>query len=260
MLEKDFSHCLTEEKSRKENIFMENLIKYAKDIIGIQLTGEHINALQVFENELIFYNNQFNLTAIKDSEGIRIKHFLDSLTCLLALDPQNPPESLIDVGTGAGFPGIVLKIIFPRMRLTLVESVHKKANFCQHIVNKLNMKNVTVLAERAEDVGQMAEHRQKYDAAVARAVASTTVLTEYLLPLVKLGGSAIMQKGESAHAEVQTANYAINVLGGKLRLIIPVLLPGVVEERFLVILDKVATTGDLYPRKSGTPTKHPLLN
>lgn len=115
---------------------MENLIKYAKDIIGIQLTGEHINALQVFENELIFYNNQFNLTAIKDSEGIRIKHFLDSLTCLLALDPQNPPESLIDVGTGAGFPGIVLKIIFPRMRLTLVESVHKKANFCQHIVNK----------------------------------------------------------------------------------------------------------------------------
>ena len=154
---------------------MENLIKYAKDIIGIQLTGEHINALQVFENELIFYNNQFNLTAIKDSEGIRIKHFLDSLTCLLALDPQNPPESLIDVGTGAGFPGIVLKIIFPRMRLTLVESVHKKANFCQHIVNKLNLKNVTVLAERAEDVGQMAEHRQKYDAAVARAVASTTV-------------------------------------------------------------------------------------
>lgn len=237
---------------------MENLIKHAKSIVGIELTGDQINALQVFENELIFYNNQFNLTAIKDSEGIRIKHFLDSLTCLLAFEANNWPESLIDVGTGAGFPGIVLKIVHPRMRLTLVESVHKKANFCWHIIEKLNLKNVTVLPERAEDVGQIKAHRQAYDVAVARAVAAAPVLSEYLLPLVKLSGKAIMQKGESAHAEVQAANYAINVLGGKLRQIIPILLPGVVEERFLVVVDKVAATGDSYPRKAGTPAKHPL--
>ncbi len=238
---------------------MEKFAQAVKDIIGVQLSTDQVNAFQIYESELIYWNSQFNLTAIREPEAIRIKHFLDSLTCLLALDLQRLPESLVDVGTGAGFPGIPLKIIWPRLRLTLVESVHKKVNFCEHIIAKLGLKDVTVIAERAEAVGQMSQHRQKYDIAVARAVAKMPVLVEYLLPLVRLGGLAVIQKGESAHGEVQYAEKAIDILGGKLQRLIPILLPGVVEERFLVILEKVAVTSPEYPRKPGIPAKQPLI-
>lgn len=175
------------------------------------------------------------------------------------MDSRKPPESLVDIGTGAGFPGIPIKIVHPRLRLTLVESVHKKANFCQHIADQLKLDNVTILSERAEEVGQDTVHKQAYDIAVARAVASMPTLVEYLLPLVRLGGTVIMQKGESAHAEVHSAQKAIEILGGRLRKVIPVLLLGVVEERFLVVIDKVAITSDHYPRKTGLPAKQPLV-
>jgi len=237
---------------------MEKLIKDARDIVGLTLTNSQVSALQVLEQELIDWNSRFNLTAIRDVEGIRTKHFLDSLTIHLALNSQAMPTSIIDVGTGAGFPGLPLKILLPRIKLTLVESVHKKAHFCEHMVERLGLKDVLVLAERAEDVGRMVNQRQAYDLAVARAVAPMAVLVEYLLPLVKLGGVVVMQKGESAHAEAQAAARAIEILGGRLKQIIPVLLPGVVEERFLVVLDKVAMTTQEYPRKAGTPSKHPL--
>lgn len=237
---------------------MEKFAHAVKDIIGVQLSTDQVNAFQIYESELIYWNSQFNLTAIREPEEIRIKHFLDSLTCLLALDLQRFPESMVDIGTGAGFPGIPLKIIRPRLRLTLVESVHKKANFCEHIIAKLGLKDVTVISKRAEVVGQISKHRQKYDVAVARAVAKMPVLVEYLLPLVRLGGLAVIQKGESAHGEVQSADKAIDILGGKLQCLIPVLLPGVVEERFLVILEKVAVTSPEFPRKPGIPAKKPL--
>ncbi len=237
---------------------MEKLIKDARDIVGLTLTNSQVSALQVLEQELIDWNSRFNLTAIRDVEGIRTKHFLDSLTIHLALNSQAMPTSIIDVGTGAGFPGLPLKILLPRIKLTLVESVHKKAHFCEHMVERLGLKDVLVLAERAEDVGRMVNQRQAYDLAVARAVAPMAVLVEYLLPLVKMGGVVVMQKGESAHAEAQAAARAIEILGGRLKQIIPVLLPGVVEERFLVVLDKVAMTTQEYPRKAGTPSKHPL--
>ncbi|MFH1445842.1 MAG: 16S rRNA (guanine(527)-N(7))-methyltransferase RsmG [Chloroflexota bacterium] len=238
---------------------MEKFTQAVKDLIGTQLDADQVNAFKVYESELIDWNNQFNLTAIREPEAIRIKHFLDSLTCLFALDLQRFPESMVDIGTGAGFPGIPLKIIRPRLRLTLVESVHKKANFCEHVIAKLGLKDVTVISERAEAVGQMSQHRQKYDIAVARAVAKMPVLVEYLLPLVSLGGLAVIQKGEGAHREVQSAEKAIDILGGKLRRLIPILLPGVVEERFLVILEKVAVTSPEYPRKPGIPAKKPLI-
>lgn len=237
---------------------MEKFIQNVKEIVGLHLTPSQVTAFQVYETELMAWNAQFNLTAIRDVEGIRTKHFLDSLTILLALNGQTMPNSIIDVGTGAGFPGIPLKIILPRLKLTLVESVHKKAHFCEHMVEKLGLKDVLVMAERAEDVGWIANQRQSYDLAVARAVAPMAVLVEYLLPLVKLGGVVVMQKGESAHAEAQAAGKAIEILGGRLKQIIPVLLPGVVEERFLVVVDKVAMTSQEYPRKAGTPSKHPL--
>jgi len=237
---------------------MEKFIQNVKEIIGLHLTPSQVTAFQVYEIELMAWNAQFNLTAIRDVEGIRTKHFVDSLTCLKVMDMQKLPENLVDIGTGAGFPGIPLKIIFPRLRLTLVESVHKKAHFCEHMVEKLGLRDVQVLSERAEDVGRMTGQRQAYDMAVARAVAPMPVLVEYLLPLVKLGGMVVMQKGDNAHAEAQAANKAIEILGGRLKQINPVLLPGVVEERFLVVVCKVAMTSQEYPRKAGTPSKHPL--
>ena len=139
------------------------------------------------------WNQKFNLTAIRDVESIRTKHFLDSFSCVLAWK-ANPPLRLVDVGTGAGFPGIPLKIIYPAMQLTLVESVGKKAKFCQHIVDVLGLENVNVIHSRAEDLGQKAGHRESYDWAVARAVANLNVLSEYLLPLVKSAGQSSRKK------------------------------------------------------------------
>jgi 16S rRNA (guanine527-N7)-methyltransferase len=167
-------------------------------------------------------------------------------------------EKIIDVGSGAGFPGLPLKIICPRMQLTLVESVGKKANFLRHIVNTLGLQDVQIHQERVETMGQKPAHRQKYDWAIARAVANMPVLVEYLMPLVRVGGAAIAMKGESAPAEVQTAEHAIRVLGGHLRKLIPVTLPGVVDERYLVVIDKIAATPPGYPRKVGVPARKPL--
>lgn len=239
------------------NLVMEKLKQAAQTLLGLQLTSRQIAALERYEAELLDWNERFNLTAIRDVESIRTKHFLDSFTCLLAMRDA-PPASLIDVGTGAGFPGIPLKILFPKMRLALVESVGKKANFCQHIVQTLNLEGVTVLTARAEDVGRVKENREQYDWAVARAVAGMSVLAEYLLPLVRIGGRMMAMKGESGPAEAQAAEHAIHLLGGRLRQIIPVTLPGVVDERFLVVVQKVAATPPLYPRRPGTPSKQPL--
>jgi 16S rRNA (guanine527-N7)-methyltransferase len=238
---------------------MEKLRQEIKKIVGITISDEQLKALLLYEKELIHFNQKFNLTAVCDEEGIRVKHFLDSLTCLLALDLKTPKDNLIDIGTGAGFPGIPIKIMLPHIKLCLVESNHKKANFCQHIARMLNLKNVNVIAERVETIGHDPIHRQVYDVAVARAVATTPTLVEYLLPLVKVGGIAILQKGENAHLEVHNAQKAINILGGQIKRIIPVLLPGVVEERFLVVIDKVAVTSEKYPRKVGFPSKYPLI-
>ncbi len=210
-----------------------------------------------YEKELIEWNNRFNLTAIRDPESIRTKHFLDSLSCILAWK-ASPPAHLIDVGTGAGFPGIPLKLLYPSLKLTLVESVSKKAAFCRHIVEVLRLEQVDVIHSRAEDLGQNPNHRETYDWAVARAVANLNVLSEYLIPLVKVGGTALAQKGESGPAEAQSAEEAMHLLGGKLRQLIPVNLPGVADDRYLILVDKVAATPPKYPRKPGIPAKQPL--
>jgi 16S rRNA (guanine527-N7)-methyltransferase len=236
---------------------MENLAREALSLFNIHLTVRHIQALATFERELMDWNQKFNLTAIRDSESIRTKHFLDSFSCALAWK-SNPPRRLIDVGTGAGFPGIPLKIIYPSMQLTLVESVGKKAMFCQHIARVLGIEGVNVIQARAEDLGRKAEHREVYDWAVARAVANLNVLSEYLLPLVKIGGMMLAQKGESGPAEAQSAENAMKLLGGKLKQLIPVNLPGVADDRYLVLIDKVAATPPKYPRYAGIPAKTPL--
>jgi 16S rRNA (guanine527-N7)-methyltransferase len=236
---------------------MEKLVHEARQLFGIHLTGRQVLALMTCERELLAWNEKINLTAIRDPEGIRTKHFLDSFSCVLAWR-ENPPGSLIDVGTGAGFPGIPLKILYPSMRLTLVESVGKKANFCRHLVETLKLEAVEVVTARAEEVGQMPGHRERYEWAVARAVANLPVLAEYLLPLARMGGAMLAQKGQAGPAETHKAEKAFQILGGNLRQMIPVNLPGVVEDRYLVLVDKVAATPKNYPRKPGEPGKKPL--
>lgn len=236
---------------------MKNLVQEVKTLFDLRLTREQGTALQQYENILLEWNARFNLTAIRNPQEIRTKHFLDSLTCLLALRDTSV-EHVIDVGTGAGFPGIPLKIACPKMRLTLVESVGKKADFCRHVVDILHLEGVRVIQERAEVVGQSKQHRERYDWAIGRAVALMPVLAEYLLPLVKVGGHILAMKGESGPAEAHAAEQAMRVLGGHLRQLIPVTLPGVADDRYLVVVDKVAATPNSYPRRVGVPAKQPL--
>jgi 16S rRNA (guanine527-N7)-methyltransferase len=234
--------------------------KFVQDVLiltGMRLTTRQVASFECYERELLSWTEKFNLTAIRDSEGIRTKHFLDSLSCQLVMRDR-PVARLVDIGTGAGFPGIPLKIIFPAMQLTLVESVGKKAEFCRYMVQTLKLERVEVLSIRAEELGMLKDHREKYDWAVARAVAALPVLAEFLIPLVKIGGAILAQKGESGPAEAHAAQRALQVLGGRLRQIQPLNLPGVVEDRYLIVADKVAATPPAYPRRVGVPAKKPI--
>ena len=236
---------------------MNKFVNDVRDITGIELNSRQIKAFSDFENELMLWSQIHNLTAIRDIDGIRAKHFVDSLSILRELkDPI--PATLADIGTGAGFPGIPLKIVLPELRLTLVESVGKKAEFCHHIVKLLGLEGVEVLTVRAEELGQLQQYRERYDWVVARAVSSMPILAEYLLPLARIGGAMLAQKGESAHAETHAAENAFRILGGSLRKVSLVTLPGVADDRYLVVVDKKAATPMQYPRRTGIPAKKPL--
>jgi 16S rRNA (guanine527-N7)-methyltransferase len=237
---------------------MERLIHYCRDKLKINLTNIQIDAFDRYREELIMWNQKMNLTSISAPEDIEIKHFIDSLTCLLAMDISRP-ITLIDVGTGAGFPGIPLKIICPAIKLTLVESVGKKAEFCQRMVTHLDLKQTIVLSNRIEDIGHDPNHREDYDYALARAVASLPTLVEYLLPLVKVNGHVIAQKGKNYKDELDDAQKAIDVLGGETETTISLQLPFLNEDRNLVVLRKTHPTMSKYPRRPGIPSKKPLI-
>jgi len=226
-------------------------------LLGVRLSRKQVEAFAWLAEELISWNDRFNLTAITDPEQIEVKHFLDSLTCLTAMRP-NPAGRVVDVGTGAGFPGLPLKIVLPQLQMTLVEATAKKADFCRHVVSGLGLEGVQILHARAEDVAHQPEHRQSYDWALARAVAQMPVLVEYLLPFLKMGGRAVAQKGETGPEETHRAEPAIRHLGGRVEQILPVELPRVPDTRYLVILRKTAATPDEFPRRPGTPAKRPL--
>jgi 16S rRNA (guanine527-N7)-methyltransferase len=236
---------------------MEKLAKEFFTLTGSTLSHQQVAALEIYCRELTTWNSIHNLTAIRDPEQVRIKHFLDSLSASLVMRGSKLAR-VIDVGTGAGFPGLPLKILYPQMYLTLVESIGKKTTFCEHIVAKLGLERVEVMQIRAEELGRLGEHREQYDWAIARAVATLPVLLEYLLPLVRVEGSALAMKGESGPAEAQGAENAAHILGGHLRQLQQLTLPGVVEERYLIVIDKVAATPKKYPRRVGIPAKRPL--
>lgn len=236
---------------------MQELAQSVHSLLNIRLSAKQLSDLHIYERELLEWNTRFNLTAIDNPETIHTKHFLDSLTCVVAMQ-DTPIGRVLDLGTGAGFPGLPLKILYPKMRLTLVDSVGKKVEFCRHIVKVLQLEGVDVIQGRAESLGHQAIHREQYDWSIARAVAIMPVLMEYLLPFVKVGGKALAMKGQDAHAEAHTADHAIRILGGHLQRLVPITLPGVADERHLIVVDKVAATPKKYPRRTGAPAKKPL--
>jgi 16S rRNA (guanine527-N7)-methyltransferase len=225
---------------------------------NLDLTEAQLAAFEIYQRELLDWNRRVNLTRIVAPAEIVTKHFLDSLSVAMALPEQTGPLSIIDVGSGAGFPGLPLKIARPEIRLTLVEATGKKTAFLQHMVQTLGLTDVTVLHARAEEAGQMPAHRQRYQVAVARAVASLPVLAEYTLPFVAVGGIVIAQKGQQPADEIQAGANALGMLGGKLLRVQRISIPGLPDERHLLLLKKIRPTPKQFPRRPGTPTQKPI--
>jgi 16S rRNA (guanine527-N7)-methyltransferase len=234
--------------------------------LGIRLDEDQLGRFQIYYETLIEWNRRVNLTRIIDYEEVQVKHFLDSLSCWLAIQrmPGVPDDLVsidfhtIDVGSGAGFPGVALKLALPALRLTLLEATGKKAEFLEFLVRRLELSQVRVIKARAEELGQDAVHREQYELALARAVAGMATLAELALPLVRIGGWVIAQKGDEPGAETESARKAITTLGGRVHRVLPIRVPGLETPRHLVVLKKVMPTPAKYPRRPGMPAKRPL--
>ena len=229
--------------------------------LGIKFTAGQIEQFELYYQELVEWNKKINLTAITDYSGVQLKHFLDSLAVALALSTEQvgrPDFNIIDVGTGAGFPGIPLKILFPQPRLVLLESTAKKATFLQHLIRRLELENVEVLNSRAEDAAHISLYREQFALALSRGVASLPTLVELTLPLCRVGGRFIAQKKGDIDQEVNKAKKAIAVLGGKLNQIREIKLDALDDVRYLVVIDKIGATPGKYPRRSGLPKRRPI--
>ena len=237
---------------------MERLIAGASRL-GLSLTPAQVEQFEVYYKELIQWNKRVNLTAIVGYEDAQVKHFLDSLTIAPELKGMPASLRLIDIGTGAGIPGVPLRILLPDIRLTLLESVGKKARFLTHLIARLGIdNNVEVLTARAEDVARDEAYREQFDVVLSRGVAILATLGELALPFCTPGGTFIAQKKGRCDQEVEGALRAIDILGGRLREVKRVKLDVPGEERSLVIIDKLAATPQRYPRRPGIPSKRPL--
>ncbi len=237
---------------------MERLKAGAKKL-GLQLTPSQLSQYETYYQELLAWNKRVNLTAITDYEEVQIKHFLDSLTVTLVWQPAiKTVFRLIDVGTGAGIPGIPLKIAFPDIKLVLLEAVAKKVSFLCHITHKLGLDDVEIVVGRAEEIAHQSQYREKFELVLSRAVASLPTLVELVLPFCAVGGGFIAPKKGDIDEEISQAARAIEILGGRLREVKPVELSEFADERCLVVIDKVAPTPSKYPRRTGIPAKRPL--
>lgn len=236
----------------------QELRSHARSLLELELTSEQLERFAGFTSLLLDWNQRMNLTGITDPQEIAVKHFLDSLT-LIPLIPRSQSLRIVDVGTGAGFPGLVIAVMFPEFHVTLMDSTGKKLRFIKHVGEALSLGNIRVLHSRAEDAGRSRAHRETYDIVMARAVAPMPALMEYTLPLAKIGGQVIAMRGTDAYDVTNTAARAIDILGGELFTIEEVQLPGFTNPRYLVVVDKVDPTPRDYPRNAGIPTRQPLL-
>ena len=238
---------------------MEKLNLGAKKL-GLHLSPRQLEQFQVYYQELLDWNKRINLTAITGYEDVQIKHFLDSLTVTLAWQKPiiDAEFYLIDVGTGAGIPGIPLKILMPNIKLVLLEATAKKADFLHHIKNELKLDNVEIVVGRAEEVAHLSQYREKFNIVLSRAVAPLPILVELTLPFCAIGGVFIAQKKGAIDLEINRSTKAINILGGNLREVKRVDLEEFTDERWLVIIDKVSPAPAQYPRRPGIPAKRPI--
>ena len=225
--------------------------------LGITLSDTQIEQFMIYYEYLIEKNKVMNLTGITEFEDVMIKHFVDSLAVVKAVD-MSRINTLLDLGTGAGFPGIPLKIAFPHVEMVLLDSLNKRINFLKELIEKCRLEKITAIHGRAEEYAKQKEYRESFDLCVSRAVANLSSLSEYCIPYVKLNGQFISYKSGNIDIEIKEAENAVKILGGRNENIIKFTLPKSDIERSFVIIEKVKETPAKYPRKAGLPTKDPL--
>lgn len=233
-------------------------LKTAAAEYGLNLTESQISGFNRYYELLVEWNKKINLTAITEPKDVAIKHMIDSLSCYRdELFYEN--ASLIDVGTGAGFPGLPLKIFCPSLKLTLLDSLNKRVKFLQLVVDELGLKDVEVIHARSEEAARNGNYREKFDIATARAVARLPIICEYCLPFVKTGGVFIALKGRQYEDETEEARKAIKILGGEIERTVPIKLPEIDDKRAVIYIKKIKSTPKAYPRKAGTPERNPII-
>ncbi len=240
---------------------MDLLIRGASRL-GINLSYPQLEQFDAYFQELSDWNSRMNLTAITDPDEVKTKHFLDSLTLVIAYpeSDMSSVSSVIDVGSGAGFPGIPLKIAFPHLRLVLLEATLKKARFLTHVSKTLGLRDVDVVPGRAEELAHNADYREQFSLVVARALTKLASLVELTMPFCAVGGRVVAHKKGDIAAEVASASRVIALTGGRLSKLVPVRLQEFPDERLLVIIDKISETPRPYPRHNGLPAKNPILS
>ena len=236
-----------------------NLEKFLKGLeeLQIELSDNQIKQFIRYYEMLVEKNKVMNLTAITEFDEVIEKHFLDSLSLIKVYDLQKE-VSVMDMGTGAGFPGIPLKIAFPHLKITLLDSLNKRINFLNEVVETLGLENVETCHGRAEDFGHRKEYREQYDLCTSRAVANLSTLSEHCVPFVKIGGQFVSYKSGNVDNELRESEKAIRILGGEIGKVCSFVLPETDFARTLVPIKKMKSTGKKYPRKAGTPSKEPL--
>ena len=236
---------------------MNNVLTEKVKELSIVLNDKQIQQFEQYYNILVEWNKVMNLTAITEYEEVVEKHFLDSLTIVYAINMEKI-ETLIDVGTGAGFPGIPLKIAFPHLKVTLLDSLNKRIKFLNEVIDLLELNDIKAIHGRAEDYAKQAEYREQYDICVSRAVANLATLSEYCLPYVKMDGLFVPYKSGEIDKELKSSEKAVSILGGKVEEVVKFQLPGTDIGRSFVKIHKIKETKKKYPRKAGMPTKEPL--